>query len=173
MPFTGSDICKVRIYDLRLLIDNTDGWSLARCRSCTSKYPSYRPKTCVPDQCPFLLNFSSFAIILPPVGVFLERGCNADFLINILLVSLFLLLNNRANAHQHFSTDHPGLHVRSPLHIQRRLSLLTIIPTVLELSTRCTLSSNTSRHHSDCTPCRFFLLLFPQSDISMTSRLPS
>ena len=60
---------------------------------------------------PFFLIFSSFAIILPPVGVFLERGCNADFLINILLVSLFLLLNNRANAHQHFSTDHPGLHV--------------------------------------------------------------
>jgi uncharacterized membrane protein YqaE (UPF0057 family) len=29
-----------------------------------------------------------FAIILPPVGVFLERGCNADFLINILLTIL-------------------------------------------------------------------------------------
>ncbi|KAI9632604.1 uncharacterized protein MKK02DRAFT_40909 [Dioszegia hungarica] len=27
------------------------------------------------------------AIILPPLGVFLERGCNADFLINILLTS--------------------------------------------------------------------------------------
>ena len=26
-----------------------------------------------------------FAIILPPLGVFLERGCGADFLINILL----------------------------------------------------------------------------------------
>ena len=33
----------------------------------------------------------SFAILLPPVGVFLERGCNADFLINILLVSFHLL----------------------------------------------------------------------------------
>ncbi|KAI0818544.1 UPF0057-domain-containing protein [Irpex lacteus] len=31
---------------------------------------------------------SSFAVILPPVGVFLERGCNADFLINILLTVL-------------------------------------------------------------------------------------
>jgi uncharacterized membrane protein YqaE (UPF0057 family) len=29
-----------------------------------------------------------FAIILPPVGVFLERGCNSDFLINILLTCL-------------------------------------------------------------------------------------
>ncbi|KAF2272536.1 UPF0057-domain-containing protein [Westerdykella ornata] len=29
-----------------------------------------------------------FAIILPPLGVFLERGCNADFLINILLTCL-------------------------------------------------------------------------------------
>ena len=29
-----------------------------------------------------------FAVILPPVGVFLERGCGADFLINILLTIL-------------------------------------------------------------------------------------
>lgn len=29
-----------------------------------------------------------FAIFLPPLGVFLERGCNADFLINILLTIL-------------------------------------------------------------------------------------
>ncbi|OCF30584.1 plasma membrane proteolipid 3 [Kwoniella heveanensis BCC8398] len=28
------------------------------------------------------------AIILPPLGVFLERGCNADLLINILLTIL-------------------------------------------------------------------------------------
>ncbi|WVQ74577.1 plasma membrane proteolipid 3 [Cryptococcus sp. DSM 104548] len=28
------------------------------------------------------------AVILPPLGVFLERGCNADFLINILLTVL-------------------------------------------------------------------------------------
>jgi uncharacterized membrane protein YqaE (UPF0057 family) len=26
-----------------------------------------------------------FAIILPPLGVFLERGCTADFWINVLL----------------------------------------------------------------------------------------
>ncbi|WAO89756.1 Hypothetical protein NCS54_00715700 [Fusarium falciforme] len=35
------------------------------------------------DICKILL-----AIILPPVGVFLERGCGADFLINILLTIL-------------------------------------------------------------------------------------
>lgn len=29
-----------------------------------------------------------FAVILPPVGVFLERGCGADLLINILLTIL-------------------------------------------------------------------------------------
>ncbi|GAM82162.1 hypothetical protein ANO11243_001410 [Dothideomycetidae sp. 11243] len=29
-----------------------------------------------------------FAIILPPLGVFLERGCGADLLINILLTLL-------------------------------------------------------------------------------------
>ncbi|KAL7422273.1 plasma membrane proteolipid Pmp3 [Cryptotrichosporon argae] len=28
------------------------------------------------------------AVILPPLGVFLERGCGADFLINILLTIL-------------------------------------------------------------------------------------
>ncbi|CAH7670052.1 hypothetical protein BY996DRAFT_6436032 [Phakopsora pachyrhizi] len=29
-----------------------------------------------------------FAIIVPPIGVFLERGCVADFWINILLTIL-------------------------------------------------------------------------------------
>ncbi|BCR84833.1 YqaE/Pmp3 family membrane protein [Aspergillus chevalieri] len=29
-----------------------------------------------------------FAIILPPLGVFLEKGCGADFLINICLTIL-------------------------------------------------------------------------------------
>ncbi|PKK48413.1 hypothetical protein CI102_8131 [Trichoderma harzianum] len=35
------------------------------------------------DICKIIL-----AIILPPVGVFLERGCGADLLINILLTIL-------------------------------------------------------------------------------------
>jgi uncharacterized membrane protein YqaE (UPF0057 family) len=35
------------------------------------------------DICKIIL-----AIFLPPVGVFLERGCGADFFINILLTIL-------------------------------------------------------------------------------------
>ena len=35
------------------------------------------------DICKIIL-----AIFLPPLGVFLERGCNADFFINILLTIL-------------------------------------------------------------------------------------
>ncbi|KAG7009979.1 plasma membrane proteolipid 3 [Physcia stellaris] len=35
------------------------------------------------DICKIIL-----AVLLPPLGVFLERGCNADFLINILLTIL-------------------------------------------------------------------------------------
>jgi uncharacterized membrane protein YqaE (UPF0057 family) len=34
-------------------------------------------------------NFAAFlAFILPPLGVFLERGCNSDLLINVLLTCL-------------------------------------------------------------------------------------
>jgi uncharacterized membrane protein YqaE (UPF0057 family) len=39
--------------------------------------------TITSDICKIIL-----AIFLPPLGVFLERGCNADFLINILLTVL-------------------------------------------------------------------------------------
>lgn len=35
------------------------------------------------DVCKFIL-----AILLPPVGVFMERGCNKDLAINILLTVL-------------------------------------------------------------------------------------
>ncbi|KAH6918677.1 hypothetical protein BKA70DRAFT_1247904 [Coprinopsis sp. MPI-PUGE-AT-0042] len=35
------------------------------------------------DICKIIL-----AIFLPPLGVFLERGCGADFLINIILTCL-------------------------------------------------------------------------------------
>ncbi|KAL6815566.1 hypothetical protein GGI42DRAFT_311840 [Trichoderma sp. SZMC 28013] len=44
--------------------------------------PSNMPFT-ASDICKILL-----AIILPPIGVFLERGCGADLLINILLTIL-------------------------------------------------------------------------------------
>ncbi|KAI8998515.1 hypothetical protein BD414DRAFT_533356 [Trametes punicea] len=61
MPFTASDICKVR---------------------STAVFLSTRTILTV------VRRLCDFAIILPPLGVFLERGCNADFLINILLTIL-------------------------------------------------------------------------------------
>ncbi|KAL6305415.1 hypothetical protein BKA93DRAFT_825105 [Sparassis latifolia] len=61
MPFTASDICKV--HHVRLLFPPIITARLT-------------------------LILRSFAIILPPVGVFLERGCGADFFINILLTIL-------------------------------------------------------------------------------------
>ena len=56
-------------------------------------------------------SFPSFAIILPPLGVFLERGCGADLLINILLVRLSLHSSLPGSANVPFS-DSLGLHVR-------------------------------------------------------------
>ncbi|EPT06124.1 hypothetical protein FOMPIDRAFT_1044587 [Fomitopsis schrenkii] len=58
MPFTGSDICKSNL-----------------CSSLVGVL-----LTGIPPH--------SFAIILPPVGVFLERGCGADLIINIVLTCL-------------------------------------------------------------------------------------
>ncbi|KAL1944566.1 hypothetical protein VTO73DRAFT_2996 [Trametes versicolor] len=60
MAFTGSDICKV---------------------CCPAPPPRAPALTLFHRSC-------TFAILLPPVGVFLERGCNSDFLINILLTIL-------------------------------------------------------------------------------------
>ncbi|KAJ5493230.1 plasma membrane proteolipid 3 [Penicillium diatomitis] len=64
-----------------------------------------------------------FAIILPPLGVFLERGCGADLLINILLTILGWL---------------PGiihaLYVSTPLPLggaMRRDLMLTLNPVTL------------------------------------------
>lgn len=47
------------------------------------------------DICKIIL-----AIILPPLGVFLERGCGADLLINILLTILGYIPGSK-----HFSYD--------------------------------------------------------------------
>jgi uncharacterized membrane protein YqaE (UPF0057 family) len=50
------------------------------------------------------------AVILPPLGVFFERGCGADLLINILLTVLgvcsavHLGIANKSIANAHFST---------------------------------------------------------------------
>ncbi|KZT26303.1 plasma membrane proteolipid 3 [Neolentinus lepideus HHB14362 ss-1] len=40
------------------------------------------------DICKYTLSQIFFAIFVPPIGVFLERGCGADLLINILLTIL-------------------------------------------------------------------------------------
>lgn len=67
------------------------------------------------DICKILL-----AIILPPVGVFLERGCNADFLINILLTVLGYIPVSSAlsSCSLQLLTPRPGYHPRSVHHIQ-------------------------------------------------------
>jgi uncharacterized membrane protein YqaE (UPF0057 family) len=73
------------------------------------------------DLCKIVL-----AIFLPPLGVFLERGCNADFFINILLTILGYI------------PVRPLLHYK-PIH----KSFTNMMNRVL--STRCTSSSNSSR----------------------------
>ena len=68
------------------------------------------------DICKILL-----AIILPPLGVFLERGCNADFLINILLTVLgYIPVSHTAASKNNNSllTSLSGYHPRSVHHIQ-------------------------------------------------------
>jgi uncharacterized membrane protein YqaE (UPF0057 family) len=61
------------------------GWSSRAVENTGTGNRSITTCTNIPfsDICKILL-----AIILPPVGVFLERGCGADFFINILLTIL-------------------------------------------------------------------------------------
>lgn len=54
------------------------------------------PLTCS-DICKVL-----FAILLPPLGVFLEKGCCADFFINILLTILGYIPGNLLLKFKHF-----------------------------------------------------------------------
>ena len=61
-----------------------------------------------------LMPYWSFAIILPPVGVFLERGCGADFLINICLVSYMSRHCKNSSSDVAFQ-DHSGIHVGASL----------------------------------------------------------
>lgn len=74
------------------------------------------------DICKIIL-----AIFLPPLGVFLERGCNADFFINILLTILGYI---PVRASIHLTPTHQN-------------SVTNTMPRVS--STRCTSSSNSSR----------------------------
>ncbi|KAM0786328.1 plasma membrane proteolipid Pmp3 [Microbotryomycetes sp. NB124-2] len=60
MPFTASDICKIILGTSSL--NGRDGALEAQDRSGS--------------------------VLLPPLGVFLERGCAADFWINVLLTIL-------------------------------------------------------------------------------------
>jgi hypothetical protein len=45
---------------------------------------------------------NSLAIILPPLGVFLERGCNADF---VRFLKLYICLRLTAASHHSSSTS--------------------------------------------------------------------
>lgn len=61
----------------------------------------------ISDICKIIL-----AILLPPLGVFLERGCGADFLINILLTILGYVLHLHVRVASHTNTLHsyiPGI----------------------------------------------------------------
>jgi uncharacterized membrane protein YqaE (UPF0057 family) len=72
--------------------------------------------TITSDICKIIL-----AIFLPPLGVFLERGCNADFLINILLTVLGYIPVSSGTytiTHKHLTNDISGYHPRSVHHIQ-------------------------------------------------------
>ncbi|EJT73085.1 plasma membrane proteolipid 3 [Gaeumannomyces tritici R3-111a-1] len=55
------------------------------------KHKQTQPDTDTPANMPFTASDICkiiLAVILPPLGVFLERGCGADLLINILLTLL-------------------------------------------------------------------------------------
>ncbi|KAI0797686.1 hypothetical protein C8Q75DRAFT_801613 [Abortiporus biennis] len=79
MAFTASDICKVcSVSSLTPTSSNSSLFSADHVR-CSTQPPRLKPQ---------LTLVFSFAVIFPPVGVFLERGCGADLLINILLTLL-------------------------------------------------------------------------------------
>ena len=71
------------------------------------------------DICKIIL-----AIFLPPLGVFLERGCNADFFINILLTILGYIpvrLPHSTPLHTtrvRLLTQRPGYRPRAVHHLQ-------------------------------------------------------
>ena len=78
MPFTGSDICKVCIYFRVLCFHRL--FPCLHCllsRSCTSRRSPFAPFYCSYSVCFYA--FDRLAIFIPPLGVFLERGCHADF----------------------------------------------------------------------------------------------
>ncbi|TXT14718.1 uncharacterized protein COLE_00911 [Cutaneotrichosporon oleaginosum] len=54
---------------------------------CQPVRPPLQQRHCLHLACSDIIKII-LAIILPPLGVFLERGCGADLLINILLTCL-------------------------------------------------------------------------------------
>lgn len=79
MPFTGSDICKVRAAPFPfILLSAYQSFLFSFGRFCTSSRAP-RPARGFSHLDAFSLRLHSLAIFLPPLGVFLERGCNADF----------------------------------------------------------------------------------------------
>ena len=61
-------------------------WSLSHKPLISDPADHVRPASSQVVIVPGLISLVSFAVLLPPLGVFLERGCGADFFINILLV---------------------------------------------------------------------------------------
>lgn len=85
------------------------------------------------DLCKIVL-----AIFLPPLGVFLERGCNADFFINILLTILGYIPVR-------LLSPSPTLLLHSPNSPKTFHLPMSTNPLKRASSTRCTSSSNSSR----------------------------
>jgi hypothetical protein len=97
-----------------------------------------------------------FAVVLPPLGVFLERGCDSDLLINILLTILGVSfpsvkpttdptvsnLATKTKADRFCAAVHPRHHPR-PLHHLQILALGSVpLP---ERCQRCSASAANGR----------------------------
>ena len=80
MPFTGSDICKVSVIFPSMKISGLFPRLHRICCCCCLDLVRLRPPLFF-----FYCSLSTFwtfdrlAIFIPPLGVFLERGCHADF----------------------------------------------------------------------------------------------
>ena len=79
MPVNAQDVCKVRPSSLIGPVPRIDPPADHVC--------AYRTVYTVPAVTSLAPLFS-LAFFIPPLAVLLERGCGADFVINILLVSL-------------------------------------------------------------------------------------
>ena len=107
MAFTCSDICKVRPpFDRRSLLQSPLISNADHVRSVSRRGR---------DNVSLIL-VASFAVILPPLGVFLEKGCGADLCINILLVRVVVVALSRLTRLTPSFSDPSGLPVRLYYH---------------------------------------------------------